>query len=110
MSWLRTDLFELRRCLPFQGIFVEVAAPAMTPEAHRQCEKLLAVVTERLQTADAGAPTLADFELSFMVQRLIHFGYDLRRFEDVVTFADRVWNRPSVQSWVETKTRRLAGA
>jgi glutathione S-transferase len=110
MSWLRTDLFELRRCLPFQGIFVEVAAPAMTPEAHRQAEKLLAVVTERLQTADAGAPTVADFELCFMVQRLIHYGYDLRRFQDEVTFADRIWNRPSVQSWVETKTRRLAGA
>jgi glutathione S-transferase len=110
LSWLRTDLFELRRCLPFQGIFVEVASPVMTPEAHRQAEKLLAVVTARVQTTGALAPTLADFELTFMVQRLIHFGYDLRTAPDAVAFADRVWNRPSVQSWVETKTRRLAGA
>lgn len=110
MSWLRTDLFELRRCLPFQGIFVEVASPAMTPEAHRQAEKLLAAVTARLQSTGALAPTLADFELAFMVQRLIHFGYDLQSHQDAVAFADRIWNRPSVQSWVETKTRRLAGA
>lgn len=109
LSWLRTDFFELRRCLPFQGIFVEVAAPAMTPEAHRQAEKLLAVVSTRLQGATQ-TPTLADFELAFTVQRLIHYGYDLRRFQDVVAFADRVWNRPSVQSWVETKIRRVPGA
>jgi glutathione S-transferase len=110
LSWLRTDLHELRRCLPFQGVFVEVAAPAMTPEAHRQVEKLLAVVSERLPGVDPGAPTLADFELAFMMQRLIHFGYELQGFQDVVAFADRIWNRPSVQSWVETKIRRVAGA
>jgi glutathione S-transferase len=110
LSWLRTDLFELRRCLPFQGIFVEVASPAMTPEAQRQAEKLLAVVTARLQLTGALAPTLADFELTFMMQRLIHYGYDLRNYQDAVAFADRIWNRPSVQSWVETKIRRIAGA
>jgi glutathione S-transferase len=109
LSWLRTDLFELRRCLPFQGIFVEVAAPAMTPEAHRQAEKLLAVVSARLEAGDA-RPTLADFELAFTVQRLIHYSYDLSGFPDVVAFAERIWNRPSVQSWVETKLRRVAGA
>ncbi len=89
---------------------MEVASPAMTPEAHRQAEKLLAAVTARLQITGALAPTLADFELAFMVQRLIHFGYDLQNHQDAVAFANRIWNRPSVQSWVETKTRRLAGA
>lgn len=109
LSWLRTDLFELRRCMPFQGIFVEVAAPAMTPEAQRQAEKVLAVVGTRLP-AGAEEPTLADFELSFMMQRLVHFGYDLRQSRDAVEYAEQIWNRPSVQSWVQTKLRRLAGA
>lgn len=105
MSWLRSDLFELRRCMPFEGIFLpSVVPPPMTAQAHEEADRLLHVAATRTVPSHARHPTLADFELGFAMRRLMRFDKrDLRDHGLAVAFSEAIWNRPSVQSWVQQK-------
>jgi glutathione S-transferase len=103
MSWLRTDLFQLRKCMPFEGItdpgFVP---PPMTAEAHAEADKLLQIVATRAVPSHARQPTMADFELAFAIRRLIRFDKrDLAHHALATAFSNELWKRPSVQSWVK---------
>lgn len=100
LSWLRTDLLELRRCMPYEGLFVPMETPAITPRAREEAAKLLTIAAARLRTGQAQTPTWADYELAFTLRRLIHYRHYLAAHDDVVAFSDRIWQRPSVQSWV----------
>jgi glutathione S-transferase len=103
LSWLRSDLFELRRCLPFEGIFIPMTTPPLTDLAREEVAALVAMAATRLPAGEkAGeAPTLADYELAFALRRLIHYKVGLEGREDLVRWSDAFWNRPSVQSWVQ---------
>ena len=108
LSWLRSDLFELRRCMPFEGIFLEgVPRPAITPKAREEAETLLRVVATRISTSRR-TPTLADHELAFAMRRLVHHGYDLADRQDAIAYSEAIWNRSSVQSWM--RQRKSAAA
>jgi glutathione S-transferase len=102
MSWLRTDLFELRRCMPFEGVLdASFVPPPMTAEAHAEADKLLQIVAHRTVPSHVKHPTAADFELAFAVRRLIRFDRrDLANRGLAVAFSNELWMRPSVQSWV----------
>jgi len=100
LSWLRSDLFELRRCMPFEGIFLPLPPPPLTSQARAEANRLLAVVAHRLGGAPAARPTLADFDLAFTLRRLVHYGFALGGYEAVVAFAEAIWRRPAVQAWV----------
>ncbi|HXN55312.1 MAG TPA: glutathione S-transferase N-terminal domain-containing protein [Myxococcales bacterium] len=102
MSWLRTDLFELRRCMPFEGIFKpDVVPPPMTAQAHDEADLLIRVTSRRTVPSHAKNPTLADFELGFAVRRLLRFDKrDLANHALAAAFSEVIWQRPSVQSWV----------
>jgi glutathione S-transferase len=99
LSWLRSDLFELRRCLPYEGIFLRWEKPlANTPEALAEAALVCTAAAARPK---GEAPTLADFELAFMLRRLIHYRVGLEGRDELVRWSDTLWNRPSVQSWVQ---------
>jgi glutathione S-transferase len=99
LSWLRSDLFELRRCLPYEGIFTPMQLPELTAKAREEAAALEAMATTRLAGSPEG-PTLADYELAFTLRRLIHYRVGLEGRDDLVRWSDTLWNRPSVQSWV----------
>jgi len=97
LSFLRSDLPELRRCLPFEGVVGNQPGPGMTEQASRDLARLLRVASSRAPL-EGREPTLADFELAFALRRPIAHGVEL--LADVQLFADAIWQRPSVQSWV----------
>jgi glutathione S-transferase len=105
MAWLRSDLLELRRCMPFEGIFEPHEPPPVTPRAREEAEKLLRAAATRLPPERALRPTLADFDLAFALRRLVRYGHDLSGFPEVVAGADAIWARPSVRSWVAIDRR-----
>lgn len=107
LSWLRSDLFELRRCMPYEGIFLPLPRPDVTPKAREEAESLLRVVASRIR-ASRTAPTLADYELAFTMRRLVHYGYDLSHQQEAVAFSEAIWNRSSVQSWARQARPRAA--
>jgi glutathione S-transferase len=99
MSWLRSDLFELRRCMPYEGIFVSKERPAMTSKASAEIAKVVKAAESRWNDGAPEAPTLADFELAIMMMRPIHYGSEVpTTLRDVV---DALWARPSMRSWTE---------
>ncbi len=101
LSWLRSDLFELRRCLPYEGLFLARQPPELTPKARDEVEALVAVASKWAARARRSTQwTLADFELACTLRRLIHYGVGLKGRPELVAWADSIWRRPSVQSWV----------
>jgi glutathione S-transferase len=101
MGWLRSDLFAVREAMDFQGIFLG-GGPylAPTPQVRGQVARLLAVASE-LVPGRAANPTAADFDLAFMVRRLVHYQYPLDGYPQVVEHCETIWSRPSVQSFVK---------
>lgn len=105
LLWLRTDLFELQRCMPYEGMFVSVEKPTVTQRAISEVQQLTEVTKRRL-SQKRNTLTVADFELAFTLRRPLFYEPGLLAdFADVVHFSDSVWNRPSVQSWV-TENRK----
>ncbi len=102
LSWLRSDLFELRRCLPFEGLFQKMATPVLTDLGRSEVAALVGMASTRAASAGekGDGPTLADYELAFALRRLIHYKVGLEGRDDLVRWSDALWNRPSVQSWV----------
>jgi glutathione S-transferase len=99
-SWLRTALFELRRCLPYEHLFVSrEPPPAMTDQARLELAHLTRVASVRWRDGLPTPPRMADIELGFMLRRPIHHGLLIP--VHLREIADALWWRPSVASWVE---------
>jgi glutathione S-transferase len=96
MSWLRSDLFELRRCLPYEGMYYPQARVPMTDRAEDQALRLVRATQSRLDRG-AAKNTIADYDLAIMLRRLVH--YDQPMPPDVREFCDRIWSMPALQSW-----------
>ncbi|WP_373044981.1 glutathione transferase [Vulgatibacter sp.] len=102
LSFLRSDLGELRRSLPFEGVVGSEKGPGMSEGALADLDRLLRVVATRAPLAGR-APTLADYELAVTLRRPIHHGVDIP--EAARRYSDELWERPSVQSWVRHPER-----
>jgi glutathione S-transferase len=99
MQWIRTDFGALREAMPFQGIFGQTPArTSPSPEVQAQAARLLAVGSEFI--SGRSNHTAADFDLAFMVRRLIHYGFELAGHPDLVAHCQSIWSRPSVQAFV----------
>jgi glutathione S-transferase len=98
-SWLRTTMTELRRCMPYERIFVAGESPAITPQARSEAEALLRVAEGRWSAGAPERPSLADLELSMMVRRPIHHGISVTG--SLREAADALWWRPACASFVE---------
>jgi glutathione S-transferase len=101
MCWIRSDFFALREALPFEGILSGAPPPsALSPAARAQVALLLQAASAVVPERSPATPTAADFDLAFMVRRLVHYRQDLSGHDDVAAHCEAIWSRPSVQSFV----------
>lgn len=108
MSYLRSDFNELRRCMPFEGIFLDVKTPKITPDARDQCRRLLSLVDWRLASRSRSPLTIADYELAIMLRRLIHYKGPLT--PQARTYSNAIWKRPPIQAWLKQDRSRFLAA
>ncbi|MGB3705717.1 MAG: glutathione transferase [Castellaniella sp.] len=101
-AWLRSDLMPIRQERSSENLFRRPPPLAPLSEAAQQATGKLLAAADRLlpEGADAlfGAWSIADFELAFMLNRLVLCGDPVPR--RLAEYADRQWHRPSVQRWV----------
>jgi len=103
MSWLRSDeTAPLREERPTHTMFYGRAKQPLGDAAARSAKKVVEVAGRVIR---AGEPhlfdrwSIVDAELAFMLHRLILNGDPVPR--GVVTWAEAVWQRPSVREFVE---------
>ena len=104
MAWLRSDLMPIREERSAETIFYAPATEALSEKAQGAAAKLLAATHALLApgaTSLFGKFSIADADLTFMLQRLGKSGHPLG--DKVQRFVDAVWSRPSVRKWVDRK-------
>ena len=104
MAWVRSDLMPIREERSTNTIFYEPATEPLSRAAERSATKLLAATNALLApgaTSLFGAFSMADADLTLMLQRLGKSGYPLG--DTVQRFVDATWSRPSVRKWVDRK-------
>jgi glutathione S-transferase len=104
MAWVRSDLMPIREERSTNTIFYEPASEPLSEKAQRAAAKLLAATDALLAPAATtlfGAFSIADADLTLMLQRLGKSGHPLG--DKVQRFVDATWSRPSVRKWVDRK-------
>lgn len=104
MAWVRSDLMPIREERSTNTIFYEPATEPLSRAAERAAAKLLAATDALLApgaTSLFGAFSIADADLTMMLQRLGKSGHPLG--EKVQRFVEATWSRPSVRKWVDRK-------
>jgi glutathione S-transferase len=104
MAWVRSDLMPIREERSTNTIFYEPATEPLSRAAERAAAKLLAATDALLApgaTSLFGAFSIADADLTLMLQRLGKSGHPLG--DKVQRFVDATWSRPSVGKWVDRK-------
>ncbi|HZX41913.1 MAG TPA: glutathione transferase [Myxococcaceae bacterium] len=104
MAWVRSDLMPIREERSAETIFYAPATAPLSEKAQQAAAKLLAGVNALLvpgATSLFGKFSIADADLTFMLQRLGKSGHRLG--DGVQRFVDAVWSRPSVRKWVDRK-------
>ena len=105
MAWIRSDLMPIREERSAEVVFYpRESLPPWAPlstAARRSLEKLVSVAT-RVIPADGGslfgAWCIADTDLAMMLQRLVKTDEPLP--SPLRAFAEREWQRPTVQAFV----------
>lgn len=103
MSWVRMELMALRRERTSTFVFYpRKNHPPLGPEAVAQTARLFTML-ERLDPSPAGALfgdwCIADVDVAFALMRLIKTNHEVPAA--LRTYAEAVWNRPSVREYVE---------
>ncbi|WP_432727925.1 glutathione transferase [Variovorax sp. W6] len=100
-AWLRSDLMPIRQERSTEVIFYGPASVPLSAAAHRSA-KTLFQVTQSLLVDGAenlfGEWSIADVDLALMLNRLVMNGDAVP--QRLASYADRQWQRPSVQRWV----------
>jgi len=101
-AWLRSDLLPIRQGRSTMVVFYGQKMPALSPVAQVAATKLISAAQALL----AGNPpylfgewSIADVDLAVMLNRLILNGDSVPA--ELVAYAQRQWQRPSVQAWVQ---------
>ncbi len=101
LAWLRSDLMPIREERSTVTMFYERAALPLSAAGDAAAERLLRVA-DLLVPAGAGslfgAWSQADSDLAFMLHRLILNGHEVPA--KIRAYAEREWQRPSVQEFV----------
>ncbi|TFY93454.1 glutathione transferase [Pseudomonas nabeulensis] len=107
-AWLRSDLLPIRQERSTLVVFYGQKMPPLSPEAEAAARKLISAAQALL----AGNPpnlfgewSIADVDLAVMLNRLILNGDPVPA--DLVAYAQRQWQRPSVQAWVNQQRPAL---
>jgi glutathione S-transferase len=101
MSFLRTDVFQLREERPTSSMFYEHAKEPMSAKCQADADKLVQVASAFVgegATSLFGMWSIADSELAFCLQRLGLNGYPLPA--RLRAFVEAQWARPSVAEYV----------
>ncbi|MBC3256063.1 glutathione transferase [Pseudomonas paralactis] len=100
-AWLRSDLLPIRQERSTQVVFYGQKMPPLSPMAQAAAGKLISAAQALL----AGNPeylfgqwSIADVDLAVMLNRLILNGDAVPA--ELVAYAQRQWQRPSVREWV----------
>ena len=100
-AWLRSDLLPIREERSTRVVFYGEQMPPLSPVAQAAARKLISAAQALL----AGNPdhlfgqwSIADVDLAVMLNRLILNGDNVPA--ELVAYAQRQWQRPSVQAWV----------
>lgn len=100
-AWLRSDLLAIRQERSTLVVFYGQKMPPLSPAAEAAVRKLFSATQALL----AGNPpylfgqwSIADLDLAVMLNRLILNGDSVPA--EWVDYAQRQWQRPSVQAWV----------
>jgi glutathione S-transferase len=100
-AWLRSDLMPIRVERSTEVIFMGKRGDALSPAAQQAAEKLFAAADRLVNDGGAnlfGGWSIADTDLSLMLNRLVMHGDAVP--EKLKSYAQRQWQRPSVQQWV----------
>ena len=100
-AWLRSDLLPIRQERSTLVVFCGEKMPPLSPLAEAAAGKLISVA-QALLAADRdclfGTWSIADVDLTVMLNRLVLNGDAVPA--QLVAYAQRQWQRPSVQAWV----------
>ncbi|MGR2708490.1 glutathione S-transferase [Pseudomonas sp. IB20] len=107
-AWLRSDLLPIRQERSTLVVFYGQKMPPLSPVAEAAARKLISAAQALL----AGNPhylfgqwSIADVDLAVMLNRLILNGDSVPA--ELVDYAQRQWQRPSVQAWVNLQRPAL---
>ena len=107
-AWLRSDLLPIRQERSTLVVFCGQKRPPLSAEAQAAATKLITAAQALL--ADnreylCGQWSIADVDLAVMLNRLILNGDAVPT--QLVAYAQRQWQRPSVREWVELRRPAL---
>ncbi|MCS4250497.1 glutathione transferase [Pseudomonas sp. BIGb0164] len=107
-AWLRSDLLPIRQERSTLVVFYGQTMPPLSPVAQVAARKLIAAA-QALLAGNAeylfGEWSIADVDLAVMLNRLILNGDPVPA--ELVDYAHRQWQRPSVQAWVNLQRPAL---
>ena len=101
LSWLRSDLLPIREERSTATMFYERAAVPLSAAGEAAAAKLLRVADLLVPQGSGslfGAWSQADSDLAFMLHRLLLNGHEVPA--KIRAYAEREWQRPSVQEFV----------
>lgn len=107
-AWLRSDLLPIRQERSTLVVFCGQKRPPLSADAQAAATKLISAAQALL--ADnreyvCGQWSIADVDLAVMLNRLILNGDAVPT--QLVAYAQRQWQRPSVREWVELRRPAL---
>ncbi|WP_271043968.1 glutathione transferase [Pseudomonas sp. VB3] len=100
-AWLRSDLLAIRQERSTLVVFCGVQYGPLSTQGQVAADKLIAAAQQWLAEGDDylfGQWSIADVDLAVMLNRLILNGDPVPA--RLVAYAQRQWQRPSVQAWV----------
>ncbi len=100
-AWLRSDFLPIRAERDTEVVFYGAQRTALSDEARRSVDKLVAGVVRLLPDGAQnlfGEYCIADTDLAMMLMRLVAHGDDLPT--PLRAYAIHQWQRASVQAWV----------
>jgi len=107
-AWLRSDLLPIRQERSTMVVFYGQKMPPLSPDAEAAAAKLVSAAHTLLADNSPylfGEWSIADMDLAVMLNRLILNGDSVPAA--LVEYAQRQWQRPSVQAWVQQQRPAL---
>lgn len=107
-AWLRSDLLAIRQERSTLVVFYGQKMPPLSPVGEAAAHRLITAAQALLAGNPAylfGAWSIADVDLAVMLNRLILNGDSVPA--ELVAYAQRQWQRSSVQAWVNLQRPAL---
>lgn len=107
-AWLRSDLLPIRQERSTLVVFYGLKSAPLSPAAESAARKLIGAAQALLADGREylfGQWSIADVDLALMLNRLIRNGDAVP--SALVEYAQRQWQRPTVQEWVKLQRPAL---